>query len=224
MVHLQQGSCQEKEVVSHHLDAPQEEAGHMFALASYVHQLFEAAQDLCHDIHHKDSSNLCHLIERIVQGRAYIIFHPQQANVHLSSKMHSSFPLQFGKSVYGMLYIPADPDFPDQPALPLALAQSLAQLYGWLLYTCEQTAIVQGQCQRLEYHLYGALSKRESQVLNLICRGFTQEKIAQTLGITEHTVIKHKQRIYYQLGVHTENDALIAAYQTGLVSLLKTAT
>lgn len=187
----------------------------------YIRQLFEVSQDLCDDIHQKDTNNLVSAIQEIIQGKAFIIFHSQQAKVHLSSKAHSSFAIQFGKTIYGVLYIFADPVDTTQPSLSPILAELLAQLYGWLLYTCEQAAIVQGQYRRLEYQVYGKLSKREQEVLTLLCRGFTQEKVANELNIAVSTVIKHKQRIYYQLGVHNENDALVVAYHTGIVSLVK---
>jgi DNA-binding NarL/FixJ family response regulator len=64
------------------------------------------------------------------------------------------------------------------------------------------------------------LTKREREVLALMCRGYNQEAIADLLCISPATVGKHRQHIYEQLGVHCERDALLVAYQTGLFSLI----
>lgn len=65
------------------------------------------------------------------------------------------------------------------------------------------------------------LTKREQEVLTLMCRGYGLEDIAHALTITPATVTKHKQHIYNQLGVHTMRDALHVSYHCGLVSFLE---
>ena len=210
-----------REDVFSELGPPQKTGIDALEAIDYMRQLFELSQDLCDDIHRKDIDNLKHTVQKITRGRAFIIFHSQQPEVYLPSQVHSNFSIQFGKFIYGTLCVLIDPDDLNQPSLSPILAELLVQLYGLLLYTCEQTAIVQGQYQKLEYQVYGKLSKREHEVLTLMCSGFTQERIAEKLNIALSTVVKHKQRIYYQLGVHNENDALIAAYHTGIVSLVK---
>ena len=221
MTHVYQEFPQEESASSGPIGLTQQEIAEKLDAIDYVQQLLKVGQDLCEDIHRKDVNRLRDTIQELTKERVFIIFHSQQTKVHISTKIHSSFSIQFGKFVYGLLCVSVDPYHPEQSALSLPLAKLLAQLYGWLLYTCEQTAIVQGQYQKLEYQVCGKLSKREHEVLTLMCSGFTQERIAEKLNIALSTVVKHKQRIYYQLGVHNENDALIAAYHTGIVSLVK---
>ncbi|GLV53949.1 hypothetical protein KDH_08000 [Dictyobacter sp. S3.2.2.5] len=130
-----------------------------------------------------------------------------------------SLPVQFGRNVYGSLHIAVDPFNTEQPALPLVIAQLLAQSCSWLLYTLEQSTFLHSQCPHIDYQVYEPLTKRESEVLKLMFRGYDQEQIAEQLCIAPATVNKHRQHIYERLGVHNERDALLAAYYIGILSL-----
>ena len=46
------------------------------------------------------------------------------------------------------------------------------------------------------------LSKRESEVLQLIADGFSNKQMAGKLGISIKTVEKHRQRVMQKLGLH----------------------
>ena len=123
--------------------------------------------------------------------------------------------------MYGTLCITADPHHKESPSISLPVVHLLTLVCGWLLYTIEQSSFLQGQCQQLDYQINGPLTKREREVLTLMCRGCNQEMIASLLRISPATVGKHRQHIYEQLGVHSEHDALLVAYQTGLFSLIE---
>lgn len=187
---------------------------------NYIQQLLEVGQNLCENIHHRNINDLQNAIEKITQAKARIIFHGQHTKIQLPANVHSSIPIRFNQFIYGMLCVSTKPGCPDEPALPLPLAKTLAQFCGWLIHSCEHEAILQGRYKRLEQPIYGSLTKRENEVLKLMCRGYTQDQIADTLNVTNATVIKHKQKIYALLGVHHEYDAVIAAYYTGLFSLV----
>jgi len=62
-----------------------------------------------------------------------------------------------------------------------------------------------------------ALSRRESEVLDLIARGFTYAEAAQRLGLTISTVQSHVRNIYGKLGVHSKTEAVFEARQLGLL-------
>lgn len=62
-----------------------------------------------------------------------------------------------------------------------------------------------------------ALSHRESQVLDLIARGFTYSEIALQMGISVTTVQTHVRNIYGKLGVHNKTEAVFEARQSGLL-------
>ncbi|RZI82358.1 MAG: response regulator transcription factor [Rubrivivax sp.] len=62
-----------------------------------------------------------------------------------------------------------------------------------------------------------ALSKRESQVLDLVGRGFTYPEISRQLGVSLTTVQTHVRNIYGKLDVHTKTEAVFEARQLGLL-------
>lgn len=188
----------------------------------HIIHLLNFGQMLCGQIH-RGIDELCQEVERITGSRARLFLHHQRTaeRLRLPSTALISFPLQFGMVTYGTLCIASDPVNVDRPAFSQPMAQLLAQICSWLLYTFEQSAFVQGQCRQLDYQIHGSLTKREREVLTLMCRGHNQEDIAEILSIAPSTVGKHRQHIYDQLGVHCERDALLAAYQAGLISFIE---
>lgn len=62
-----------------------------------------------------------------------------------------------------------------------------------------------------------ALSKRESEVLNLIARGFIYPEIAQQMGLSVSTIQTHVRNIYGKLDVHNKTEAVFEARQLGLL-------
>jgi DNA-binding CsgD family transcriptional regulator len=168
-------------------------------------------------------ARLCHEVKYITDGRAQLCFGRQRVLKRSQSSATTivTLPVQFGNLVYGTLCVTSDPTHQEQLSIPLPVAQLLAQACSWLLYTLEQSAFLQGQCEQLDYQINGPLTKREREVLALMCQGYNQETIANMLCIAIATVGKHRQHIYEQLGVHCERDALLVAYQIGLFSLIE---
>ena len=62
-----------------------------------------------------------------------------------------------------------------------------------------------------------ALSPRESEVLNLVARGFTYSETAQRMGVLLSTVQSHVRNIYAKLDVHNKAEAVFEARQLGLL-------
>jgi DNA-binding NarL/FixJ family response regulator len=62
------------------------------------------------------------------------------------------------------------------------------------------------------------LTPREVEILTLVGTGLTNAQIAASLFITENTVKTHVARVFDKLGIHERVQAVIIAYDTGLVA------
>lgn len=61
------------------------------------------------------------------------------------------------------------------------------------------------------------LTPREVEVLRLIARGLSNQDLAGELHLTESTVKTHVARILTKLGLNSRTQAVVAAYESGLV-------
>jgi DNA-binding NarL/FixJ family response regulator len=63
-----------------------------------------------------------------------------------------------------------------------------------------------------------ALTERESEVLKLVARGMSNDEIAAHLNLSVETVKTHVKHVYTKLGTRDRAQAVIAAYESGLVA------
>ena len=62
------------------------------------------------------------------------------------------------------------------------------------------------------------LTNRESEVLQLLCKGKSYKMIAATLFVSEETVHSHIKNIYRKLQVRSKSEAVAKAFQENLVA------
>ena len=68
---------------------------------------------------------------------------------------------------------------------------------------------------------HGVLTGRESEVLELVARGYAYAEIARLQGISMHTVQSHIKHLYAKLAVHSRSEAVFEASRMGLLGSLR---
>ncbi|MGB8346150.1 MAG: helix-turn-helix transcriptional regulator [Ktedonobacteraceae bacterium] len=171
------------------------------------------------------AARLCQEVVQITRGQVQLSMYcretagpsPQQSPPIGTT----SFPVQFHDLNYGTLCVQHDPARPTQPIIPSVTVYLLTQICGYILHALEVSAFFQLQYRHLESQAVEPLTRREREVLNLLCCGYDEWAIGQTLNIAPSTVDSHRQHIYAKLQVHNRQEMLLTAFRTRLFSPLE---
>jgi DNA-binding NarL/FixJ family response regulator len=104
---------------------------------------------------------------------------------------------------------------------PEVLADAIRTVAGGealLAPTVMRRLIDQYATARTDPGRLAVLTDREREVLQLIGRGASNQEIAHNLWLAETTVKTHVTRIFTKLGLRDRAQAVVTAYETGLVT------
>jgi len=167
-------------------------------------------------------------VANVTKGRAHLLFGETERIKRLrstSSNVAMSLFVQFGHITYGTLVVEWQSGPSSEPALARPTAEMIAHICGSILYILELLWMVQSITRKQEILQFppvtrASFTKRQWTVLMLMCQGYTQQEIAQSLTIALSTAQKHRQAVYARLHVRDEREVPLVAYQLGLFSPL----
>lgn len=178
---------------------------------------------------------LCQQVESLSQGcfRLHLILDGREPDSsgqrevtpsQAGSYERSRFSVCFGPFSYGTLVLRSKDD-QEKESLELAVwAQILAECCGWILYTHEMFCLTNEEPVGCGKHNQPRLTRKQHEVLKLMCQGYSKEEVAQILGISLHTVGTHWWAIYQRLEASNPVEVKIKAYRYGLFSPVRSGT
>ncbi|MBF6590291.1 MAG: helix-turn-helix transcriptional regulator [Ktedonobacterales bacterium] len=160
-------------------------------------------------------------VAEVSQGHARLVYEDVEPRRRAPT---SEFPVpaRFGARDFALLLIASCADSPGTPALPPDSMYQLARMCGALHFLLEQAALIESliMLRGLTTKIPERLTPREAQVLRLMFSGHGKAAMSEQLRITPSTLKKHLEHIYSKLDVHCTLDAVLKAYQAGLVSYI----
>ena len=191
---------------------------------TYV-QLHNRMRKLGHELAGQSSGvmeRLCQEVASFTQGYASLQLYQQSSQKARgesfpASSPRYSVPVQcFGRD-YGNLVVLTDPAQPFLPRMTPSMIQIIAEKCADLLYQLEVHLHFRYQAH-IDVEKMEPLSTREQEVLELMCLGYRDNAIAQTLHIDKDTVRSHRGNIYNRLHVHARHQAITAGFAAALYS------
>lgn len=162
-------------------------------------------------------ARLCREVSSCTQGRVTLLLMKPDAPGTLEMSMDAEeqvLPVQFGRTPYGMLIFSLCQQEPALQEQELEGTRSLVKTCAGLLRHFELASLVFNGSPLTVV----SLTRRQRDVLRLVCKGCTLPEIVRQLQIAEGTVEKHRQQVYARLGANNDRDVRLNAYRAGLFS------
>lgn len=116
-------------------------------------------------------------------------------------------------------FLSKDADFDDIISAVKHIAKGNNFFSGNILVKLSQNAGTASKQKTQSEKLRSELSKRETEVLELICQGLSNHEIAERLHITDRTVEKHKSNLYLKTNTENVLNLVLFAFKNGIADI-----
>ena len=106
---------------------------------------------------------------------------------------------------------------PVRSLLQTAIEQGIHRDYATRLLAALDSPTQEADSDLIEAAFVESLTTRETDVLRLMCAGYSNQQIADDLIVSVNTVKKHTSNIYGKLGVRNRAQAVLRARENGLI-------
>jgi DNA-binding CsgD family transcriptional regulator len=164
-------------------------------------------------------ARLCREVAFCTQGRVRLLLATPDDGGALEMPTDAEqqvLSVQFGRKLYGILIFSLCQQEPALQEQELEGMRSLARTCAELLRHFELASLVFNGPPVIA----DSLTRRQLDVLRLICQGSTVPAIARQLQIAQATADKHRQEIYATLRARNYLEVRLNAYRAGLFSPL----
>lgn len=93
----------------------------------------------------------------------------------------------------------------------------MAVSQGETYFSDEFSAIMNIPATSISKKINIEISDREKQVLEFICKGFSNAEIAQKLGLSQRTIDGHKARLFEKTGAKNSANLVLFAIKNGII-------
>lgn len=128
--------------------------------------------------------------------------------------------VQYGRKIYGILSFSLSQQDPALRQQELEGTRLMAKTCAEILHHFELSFMMFNLSPLPDQLTLATLTRRQLQVLRLLCQGCDLAEIARQLHIGQATAEKHRQLVYAKLGAKNSLDVPLIAYRTGLFSPL----
>jgi|SRR5579883_244858 DNA-binding CsgD family transcriptional regulator len=168
-------------------------------------------------------ARLCREVVSCTQGRVTLLLTKPDDGGALEMSMDAekqALPVQFGRETYGTLIFVLSQQEHALQEQEFAGTRSIAKTCAELLRHFELASMVFIASPLPGQLAIASLTRRQLQVLRLICQGWSEPEIARQLHLRLSTVEKHRQQAYNKLGATNHLDARRIAFRARLFSLI----